>query len=160
MERQSYLWIYKSDNLLQMNPETRNTLMIKQEGKSFLITMCQKNCIFVKWFWPRKWNTHEQSAQRPGHALSAGHGERIAPSSAVKLKSTELSTFWWILSPSWWPHWWHSLEEATQGASSPVLTDANRRTSMCISGLNAGIFAPKHLDPHPRQFCRLRPRHS
>lgn len=33
MERQSYLWIYKSDNLPQMNPETRNTSMIKYEGK-------------------------------------------------------------------------------------------------------------------------------
>lgn len=44
-----------------MNPETRNTLMIKQEGKSFLITMCQKNCIFVKRFWPKQWNTRVQS---------------------------------------------------------------------------------------------------
>lgn len=77
MERQSYLWIYKSDNLLQMNPETRNTLMIKQEGKSFLITMCQKNCIFAKWFWLRQWNTRVQSVYAaPGaYTVSWAWGE-------------------------------------------------------------------------------------
>lgn len=141
MERQSHLWIYKSDNLPQMSPETRNTLMIKQEGKSFLITMCQKNCISVKWIWPRRWNTHVRSVcTAPGACtVSRAGGENRSPLT-VKLKCTELSRFWQIMSPSWWPHWWHSLEEATQGASSPVLTDTKRRTSVWISGLNAGLL--------------------
>lgn len=80
MERHSYLWIYKSDNLLQMNPETRNTLMIKQEGKSFLITMCQKNCIFVKRFWPKQWNTRVQSVHSAwGAHVVLGMGRESLP---------------------------------------------------------------------------------
>ena len=73
-----------------MNPETRNTLMIKQEGKSFLITMCQKNCKAVL----AEIVEHARAicAQRLGRARRPGHGERIAPSLAVKLKCTELST--------------------------------------------------------------------
>lgn len=82
-----------------MNPETRNTLMIKQEGKSFLITMCQKNCIFESGF-GRDGGTRvcNPRTQRLGRTLSPGHGERIAPSLAVKLKCSELSTLTDLIS--------------------------------------------------------------
>lgn len=81
--------------------------------------MCQRvSCIFIRWFghdgtrhvWSVAWCS---VTHRPHCFLGSG---RELPPSNVRLKCPELASLWEITSPSWWPHRWRSLEEATRGS--------------------------------------------
>lgn len=82
--------------------------------------MCQRvSCIFIRWFGHDGGTRHVWSVawcsvtHRPHCFLGSG---RELPPSNVRLKCPELASLWEITSPSWWPHRWRSLEEATRGS--------------------------------------------
>lgn len=108
-----------------------------------------KNCIFVTWFWPRQWNTRVQSAPRPraGPTVTWAMRGNCSPQVSAQVFWTleALKDPVFLLRPSWW----HSTEEATQGALSSSLKKENQG---CDTRPESRAFLSKHPDPDPRKL--------
>lgn len=125
----SLKWILKPETLWWLN----------KRGKVFSFP-CVEKLYFCNVVWPRQWNTRVQSAPRPraGPTVTWAMGENCSPQVSAQVFWTleALKDPVFLLRPSWW----HSTEEATQGALSSSLTDTKRRTKGVIPGLSLGPF--------------------